>query len=329
MDSSQYALPGETCNNAVLNKVLFYDLSRQTLSPGILTDFDAVAAFDRVIAGVSIATCQRVGLPRVAGYFMFHLLKQMKFHLITGFGQSSTFYHNNVDGTVGHRVLQGCSSAAPIFILNSDVSLSAFKNKAHGASFSHPINKTIITDFAIQYVDDTSQYVNNTNSNEKHLEKTLSQASEKKQLWADLLWVSGGNLNLGKCYYYAFQPIVDFKRNTITCKNLDSQSPISITNPATGRPHSICRTPPTTAQRALGAIIAPSGDGTQQLLHSLQCARELFGKFKASKLPNIKQNGLQLLPPLNQPISKHILQPATAQSNQIHYFTNGMHGSRP
>jgi len=31
---SQFALPGETCNNAVSNKVLFCDLSRQTLSRG-------------------------------------------------------------------------------------------------------------------------------------------------------------------------------------------------------------------------------------------------------------------------------------------------------
>jgi hypothetical protein len=66
--TSQYAIPGETCNNAVLNKVLFCDLSRQSLSPGILTDFDATAAFDRVIAGLSIATCERVGLPHVSGH---------------------------------------------------------------------------------------------------------------------------------------------------------------------------------------------------------------------------------------------------------------------
>ena len=54
MNPSQFALPGQTCNNAVLNKLLFLDLSRQTLSPGIMTDFDATAAFDRVLAGLSI-----------------------------------------------------------------------------------------------------------------------------------------------------------------------------------------------------------------------------------------------------------------------------------
>lgn len=63
LDESQYALPGQTCNNAVLNKILFLDLSRQILSPGVLTDFDASVAFDCVLAGLSIITCEQVGLP--------------------------------------------------------------------------------------------------------------------------------------------------------------------------------------------------------------------------------------------------------------------------
>ena len=52
-----------TCNNAVLNKQLFPDLSRQTLSPGVLLDYDAKAAFDRVLVGLSLITCQCAGLP--------------------------------------------------------------------------------------------------------------------------------------------------------------------------------------------------------------------------------------------------------------------------
>jgi len=101
LDKAQYALPGQTCNNAILNKVLFLDLSRQTLSPGILTDFDASATFGRVLAGMSIVTSQRVGLPRIAGYFVFNLLKDMSFDLITGYGKSPTSYDNAIDNITG------------------------------------------------------------------------------------------------------------------------------------------------------------------------------------------------------------------------------------
>jgi hypothetical protein len=75
LDKAQYALQGHTCNNAILNKTLFLDLSRQTLTPGILTDYDATAAFDRVLVGLSSIACQRVGLPRIAETFMYNLLK--------------------------------------------------------------------------------------------------------------------------------------------------------------------------------------------------------------------------------------------------------------
>jgi hypothetical protein len=63
MDPAQYALPSQTCNNVILNKLLFLDLSWQTGSPSIMTDYDATAAFDRILAGLSIITCQHMGLP--------------------------------------------------------------------------------------------------------------------------------------------------------------------------------------------------------------------------------------------------------------------------
>ncbi len=112
-----YYIPyGVSVSYVVLNKVLFLDLSRQTLSTGILTDYDATAAFDHVIAALSIVTRQRVGLPRVAGYFMYDLLKHMSFNLVTGFGASTASFNNNQDGISGQGVLQGSSSAAPIYI---------------------------------------------------------------------------------------------------------------------------------------------------------------------------------------------------------------------
>jgi hypothetical protein len=58
LNPAQFALPGQTCSNAVLNKTLFLDLAKQTLTPGALTDYNATAVFDRVLAGLSITSCQ-------------------------------------------------------------------------------------------------------------------------------------------------------------------------------------------------------------------------------------------------------------------------------
>jgi hypothetical protein len=142
LDDMQYTLPGQTCNNAALNKLLFRDLSRQTLSPGILTGYDATAALDRVLANLSIVTYQRVSLPRIAVYFMSYLLQNMSFTLITWVGKSADSYQINMNGQTGQGVLQGSRSAAPIYILNSDIySFTNARTRALTTSPKYPTLK--------------------------------------------------------------------------------------------------------------------------------------------------------------------------------------------
>lgn len=137
-NESQYALPGLTCTSAVWNKVLFCDLTHQTESVGFMTDYDATAAFDRVLHEISVITCRMVGLPVSAYLFIFHLLQRMEFHIITGFGSSNISFCNNSDPLqIGQGILQGSSSAAPIYNICADVSLATYMRIAHGASFHH------------------------------------------------------------------------------------------------------------------------------------------------------------------------------------------------
>ncbi len=81
------------------NKLLFLDLSQQSLTPGVMIDYDATAALDRVISRLSIVTCQHMGLPHSARLFTYTLLGEMEFHIITGFGQSDSSFHNDNDPT--------------------------------------------------------------------------------------------------------------------------------------------------------------------------------------------------------------------------------------
>jgi len=209
--------------------VLFCDLSCQTLSSGVLTDFDAMAAFDHVIAGLSMATCKRVGLPLIVGHFMFNLLKDMHFHLVTGFGKPSSGFTNTQDNKTGQGVIQGSSSAAPIFILNSDVSISAYTQLWMGASFIHPISGDRVEDHVAQFVDDTSQFLNKlcawsvVPSSDNTPDNSLLSgfASKNAHLWSNLLWVSRGKLNLNKCFYYGFTPYINYKnKQNFVLKNV-------------------------------------------------------------------------------------------------------------
>jgi hypothetical protein len=272
-----YALPGQTCNTAVLNKLLFLDLSRQTLTPGVLFDYDAKAAFDRVLARLSEVMCQRVGLPRISGLFMFYLLQHMSFHLITGFGCSAQEFNNNEDNIMGQGVLQGSSSAAPIYIINLDVSLATYQKLGKGSTFYHPITKEPIEDKTVQYVDDTSQFIkkptqdSNIPLTANETETNLHQyASHNANLWSECLWLSGGQLNSNKCYFYAFCPYINYKTNKIMYTDIPMPSEVTIMNRASGKPLTIPNVPSGQARRTLGVILSSKGAHTAQLKHTQQ-----------------------------------------------------------
>jgi len=188
-----------------------------------------------------------------------------------------------MDDTTGQGVLQGSSSACPIYILNSNVSLSAYQKTAVGASFAHPISGEITTDMAVQFVDDTLQFVNalgvsNHSDNPSVSDEELLQtAAHNTQLWANYLWVSGGNLNLSKCFHYAFCPYYNYKKSTTSYSKLRSGN------------HQICSLPLDDARRTLGVVMAPDGSGKTQLRVSNAKAKEFYGKsLNASMSPKAK-----------------------------------------
>lgn len=270
LDAAQYALPGQTCHNAVPHKNLFLDLSCQTLTSGVMSDFDATAVFDWVLSSLSIVTCQRLGLPKAAGLFMHNLLSNMQFDLITGFGRSDISYRNNEDPTqIGQGVLQGSSSACPIFAVNSDVSLSMYRKLCYGASFQHPIMGAYIKTRGLQFVDDTTGFLNGSctlttlSENTQKQDTLIEKANHNAQLWSNLLWISGGHLQYGKCFYYALIPCVDFKGNTIAYSSIHSNHPLMISHQNTTQ-HSINPISATRPRRTLGVTLAPDGSGKAQ-----------------------------------------------------------------
>ncbi len=58
-----------------------------------------------------------------------------------GMADSPDSFQDGANGITGQGVLQGSSSAAPLFILNSDISLTAYSKSSTGATFYRPIKK--------------------------------------------------------------------------------------------------------------------------------------------------------------------------------------------
>jgi hypothetical protein len=216
----------------------------------------------------------------------------MEFHLITGFGSSAMSFHNNEDPTqIGQGMLQGSSSAAPIYNISNDVSLSTYGKIATGSTFIHPINRQPIHDHATQYVDDKTEMLNLEGANINPNKPTKVTDEEREQLfhianlnsdkWIRILWISGGNLNVEKCFYYYLQPSFNFATQKITYKpTRQSLGHIKINNPATQTTIEIKRLEPKEARRTLGVMVAPDGNASKQYQVTKEKATTYLNRIK-------------------------------------------------
>ena len=289
LNTSQYSLPGLTCQSAIWNKVLFCDIF-------FVKHWwkDATAAFDRVLHSVTFITCRRLGMPAHACKFLLHLLKQMEFHILTGYGMSNTSFRNDKDPLCpGQGMLQGSSSAAPVYNINSDVSLTIYCRLAAGATFVHPISNTITTDHAAQYVDDktdmlnlqgiiTTKYPNSQQSSDT----ILQHAQRNANIWSSLLWISGGVLNGSKCFFYHIRPIYNFQTNNIKYLDNKGKEGINLRHPSTQQQFSLTQLNSKCARRTIGATLSPSGLSGPQIALYMQKIEIFAGKLSHCRLPN-------------------------------------------
>eukprot|EP00957_Ditylum_brightwellii_P005071 385453-Ditylum_brightwellii.AAC.1 len=54
----------------------------------------------------------------------------------------------------------------------------------------------------VGFVDDTTGQTNNFENNNATLKELIEQMTKDAQIWSDLLWISGGLLELDKCLYH-------------------------------------------------------------------------------------------------------------------------------
>ena len=138
-DKSQYTIIGKTCTSAVLNKVLFADLTHQTRHPSCMTNNDNTAAFDCILPALSIVMCWWLGLPKTAALFIFTVHWTMNFKVGTGHGVSSKSYSTNDDpSNPGQGLGQGQGSGPMLYGASADVTLSTYGQHCTGAIFQHP-----------------------------------------------------------------------------------------------------------------------------------------------------------------------------------------------
>ena len=246
--------PGSMSTSNLLQKVLSFDLIRFLRASAVIFNNDAKACYDRIIPSIALLCCQRLGLSQQSADFMLLFLREAEYHVKTGHGISDSWYSNRITEIYG--VLQGSGSAPPIWLALSLLLLRALHHLTPPSKISHPNTYSSLDKLIDMFVDDSDLW---------HISHTpipiatlVQSMTIRAQTWEKLLFLSGGKLNLDKCYWYL-----------VTWTWVDGQpslSPISstpaslsLTSGNSTVPAPITRVESTSTLKTLGLWTSPSG----------------------------------------------------------------------
>jgi exonuclease III len=192
--------PGRTAHDPVFIEELQYEIVRLSRSTHLKFSNDATSCYDRIIPALAALLSRKYGIHKTICAILGTTLEEAKYKLKTMLGVTDSFYqHCELFPIYGTG--QGSGNSPTIWLVISSTLFDAFETKAHGASYSSPDGTTRIDLFMIGFVDDSAGQTHQT-SPPLAPNKLAAQMIHDAQLWGDLLYASGGDLELSKCAYH-------------------------------------------------------------------------------------------------------------------------------
>ena len=209
-DSLYGARPGRTAHDPVGIEETVAEITRMSRKPCIKNAEDATACYDRILPGLGNLAGRSFGLHRFVALVQGTTLEEVHYHLKTQLGITEENYrHCELHPIYGTG--QGSGNSPTVWLVISSILFDCYETKAHGALFESPDRSVSLMLYRVGFVDDTCGYVNRFKDDIPPTpENMIEMLTHDSQLWSDLLWMSGGALELPKCTYhywnYKFKP---------------------------------------------------------------------------------------------------------------------------
>jgi hypothetical protein len=250
--------PGRSANDIILQKELIYDLAHRTLISLAMMENDATACFDRMIPSLVNIALRTNGVPEAITRLLGTTLVNMRYQVKTKLGMSTGHYsHSQAAPT--HGTGQGSAGPMAFWLLISTTLFGIMEKIAHGLQFTDPQRLSAMQRTMEGFVDDTDAAVNDAKSPTPHTPHHLVQVLQTDaQHWERLLFVSGGKLELNKCFFYLM--IWHFSDDGTPSLTPKAQLPHSlmITQGNDAAPTEIAHKDCSTAHKTLGVMKAPN-----------------------------------------------------------------------
>ncbi|OEU15138.1 hypothetical protein FRACYDRAFT_239817 [Fragilariopsis cylindrus CCMP1102] len=200
LHTGQYGgLPGRDCTSLTYLEELRLDYSLLTRYSLANFDNDATACYDRILMAIASLAGRKYGIHKDIIFIHAQTLEEAEFKLKLSTKISDTTYRHCVKFPI-HGTGQGSSNSPMIWCFISSVLFQSHNAKAHGMVFTSPDGDMVVRFNMVGFVDD-STCITGGNANDT-LNELLEKMKQDAQLWHDLLWCSGGKLELPKCGYH-------------------------------------------------------------------------------------------------------------------------------
>jgi negative regulator of replication initiation len=209
------ARKGKQCIDVVLLKQLTYEIARMTRTDITTFDNDAKSCYDRIVMSYALHRCQQLGMPVKACKMLGEYLDNARYYIKTQLGVSEGFYQSSKENPL-HGAGQGSKLSPPIWTFVSTAGTEILEEVNDGLTVCSPDQNTQATRPIDAFVDDTTTWANqfvkelltyaktrfNTETAYLLLNDLVYKTTELAQSWEELLWSTGGKLELPKCFFY-------------------------------------------------------------------------------------------------------------------------------
>ena len=283
--SQHGGLPGMETQHVLLKFRMTIDSAQIMKHNLAITNNDAEACFDRIIPAINGVSHMSKGMPKNAIDMQNKILLNMHYYVRTTHGVSKECWSNSRQdpkfglGQGGGWSPPGCASLSSDLIrTHEEIADTGMTIK----SVSNNANTTYRTMDA--FVDDANTGINDGEKmSPTPFPILLKQLEQTSQQWEQLLNVSGGSLNLNKC----FSSILVWKWNNEQFRPTtirEHQGYIQITNSSTNNTATIKRLEVNEAFKLLGVWVQLQGKMDTQLQHMEQVIAKLSRDICAANL---------------------------------------------
>jgi hypothetical protein len=222
---------------------------------------------------LAMIACMAVGLPLLAAVMHNKTHHAMVHHIKTRHGLLKPYYGTDEDELEGTG--QGSGASPAIWLIYSVSLLAAFRKFSTGISVTSPFESLLVFILAVFYVDDGMPGVNDAlEDSPAPLQTLLTNAQNASQSWERLLFISGGALELTKCFAYVIYWDLEhgdhrmLKPTEIPGGQISGdrvQGPIQLTyGDRVDEFHWLETVDPQQGRRTLGVRIAPAGNWSDE-----------------------------------------------------------------